>query len=524
MESHHQKHCPNQMRFLFSATLFFLISYSLSAQTFCVPGASSCTNASLSNVSFGGINNASGCAADGYSDYTSTVAAGNITGGTSVPITLGIAGVGYRFATIWIDNNQNGSFETNESYYLTAGNGTAITGSIAVPTSALGGLTRMRIRLRPSAYASMPCDTYATGETEDYTVNITAFVCSGAPAAGEAVTLTSSEPCAGVPFTLFMGGNYAGYQLQWENKIEKLAQTTSNENVTSLAGVPTWTLILLKRILEIKNKQTIAEVWPNLELYINGGVSFVPYREQFEKIIGKPINYLEVYNASEGFFAAQEHPEDEGMTLYTEHGIFYEFMPVEEYGKEKPQTVGLKEVQLNKNYALVISTTGGLWRYLVGDTVQFTSLNPYQLKVSGRLKHYINTFGEEVIVDNSDHAIAQACARTGCVVNDYTAAPVYFSEGRNGCHEWLIEFDQPPSDLEQFTYELDSALKSVNSDYEAKRYNSIALSLPKVHILPKGIFASWLQSKGKIGGQHKVPRLSNDRKIIEEILALREMV
>lgn len=219
MEPHHQKHCPNQMKFLFSTTLFFLISYSLSAQTFCVPGASSCTNASLSNVSFGGINNASGCAADGYSDYTSTVAAGNITGGTSVPITLGIAGAGYRFATIWIDNNQNGSFDTNESYYLTASNGTSITGSIAVPTAALGGLTRMRIRLRPSAYASMPCDTYATGETEDYTVNITAFVCSGAPAAGQAVTLTSSEPCAGVPFTLFMGGNYAGYQLQWESSL-----------------------------------------------------------------------------------------------------------------------------------------------------------------------------------------------------------------------------------------------------------------------------------------------------------------
>ncbi|MCP9752923.1 GH3 auxin-responsive promoter family protein [Ferruginibacter sp. HRS2-29] len=310
---------------------------------------------------------------------------------------------------------------------------------------------------------------------------------------------------------------------EWENKIEKLAQTTSNENVTSLAGVPTWTLILLKRILEIKNKQTIAEVWPNLELYINGGVSFVPYREQFEKIIGKPINYLEVYNASEGFFAAQEHPEDEGMTLYTEHGIFYEFMPVEEYGKEKPQTIGLKEVQLNKQYALVISTTGGLWRYLVGDTVQFTSLHPYQIKVSGRLKHYINAFGEEVIVDNSDHAIAIACARTGSVVNDYTAAPVYFSEGRNGCHEWLIEFDQPPADLAAFTRELDSALKSVNSDYEAKRYNSIALTIPEVHILPKGIFAGWLQSKGKIGGQHKVPRLSNDRKIIEEILAMREM-
>ncbi len=311
---------------------------------------------------------------------------------------------------------------------------------------------------------------------------------------------------------------------EWENKIEKLAQTTSNENVTSLAGVPTWTLILLKRILEIKNKKTIAEVWPNLELYINGGVSFVPYREQFEKIIGKPINYLEVYNASEGFFAAQERPEDEGMTLYTEHGVFYEFMPVEEYGKVDPKTIGLKEVQLNKNYALVISTTGGLWRYLIGDTIQFTSLNPYQIKVSGRLKHYINAFGEEVIVDNTDHAIAAACAKTNSVVNDYTAAPVYFSEGENGCHEWLIEFDVPPRDIQEFAIELDNALKNVNSDYEAKRYRNIALTLPKVHDLPHGVFSAWLQSKGKIGGQHKVPRLSNDRKIVEEIIAIRELV
>ena len=307
---------------------------------------------------------------------------------------------------------------------------------------------------------------------------------------------------------------------EWETKIEQLAQATANENVTSIAGVPTWTLILLKRILEIKNKETIKEVWPNLELYINGGVSFVPYREQFKQIIGAPINYLEVYNASEGFFAAQEKPDDNGMTLFTEHGIFYEFMPVEEYGKPSPHTVGLNEVELNKNYALVISTTGGLWRYLVGDTVQFTSLNPYRIIVSGRLKHYMNAFGEEVIVDNSDKAIALASQKTNSIVSDYTAAPVYFSSNNNGAHEWLIEFEKEPASLEQFTSALDAELKNTNSDYEAKRHKDIALRMPLVRILPKGTFTKWLRSKGKLGGQHKVPRLSNERKYIEEILAM----
>lgn len=307
---------------------------------------------------------------------------------------------------------------------------------------------------------------------------------------------------------------------EWEEKLEKLAQITSNENVTSLAGVPTWTLILLKRILEIKQAKNIMEVWPNLELYINGGVSFVPYREQFEKLIGAPINYLEVYNASEGFFAAQEKPDDEGMTLFTEHGIFYEFMPVEEYGKPQPHTVGLGDVKLHTNYALVISTTGGLWRYLVGDTVKFTSLNPYRIIVSGRLKHYMNAFGEEVIVDNSDCAIAAASLKTGAVVSDYTAAPLYFSENSNGAHEWLIEFEKEPASLEVFTRELDEALKDANSDYEAKRYKNIALRMPVVKSLPKGSFAKWLRSKGKLGGQHKVPRLSNERIILEDILKL----
>lgn len=307
---------------------------------------------------------------------------------------------------------------------------------------------------------------------------------------------------------------------EWEDKIERLAQVTAGENVTSLAGVPTWTLLLLKRILEIKGKSTIKEVWPNLELYINGGVSFVPYKEQFDKIIGAKINYLEIYNASEGFVAAQVSPDDAGMLLFTEHGIFYEFMPVEEYGNKKPLTVGLKDVVIGKNYALVISTTGGLWRYLIGDTIQFTKLNPYNIKITGRLKHYINAFGEELIVDNSDKAIAFAAEKTNAVVNDYTAAPVYFSDNNNGAHEWLIEFEKEPDDFNTFIFELDSCLKNINSDYEAKRHKNIALRLPIVHTLRRGTFTEWLRSKGRLGGQHKVPRLSNERMILEEILNL----
>ena len=307
---------------------------------------------------------------------------------------------------------------------------------------------------------------------------------------------------------------------EWENKIEQLAQITAAENVTSLAGVPTWTLILLKRILEITQKQTIKEVWPNLELYINGGVSFIPYREQFEKIMGAPINYLEIYNASEGFIAGQECPGEEGMLLFTEHGIFYEFMSVEEYGKPSPQTIGLKEVKLGQNYAPVISTSGGLWRYLIGDTIQFTSLNPYKIKVSGRLKYYMNAFGEEVIVDNADNAIAVAAAKTNAIVNDYTAAPVYFCDSNNGTHEWLVEFEKEPDNITAFIYEMDNALKDVNSDYEAKRHKDIALRLPVMQVLPKGTFNQWLKSKGKLGGQHKVPRLSNERTIVEEILSM----
>lgn len=307
---------------------------------------------------------------------------------------------------------------------------------------------------------------------------------------------------------------------EWESKIEQLAQSTIKENVTSMAGVPTWTMILIKRILELTGKPNLKEVWPNLELYLHGGVAFGPYRDQFEKLIGAPINYLEMYNASEGFFAAQYMPGDDGMLLFTDHGIFFEFMPLEEYGKPEPKTVGLAGVELHKNYAMVITTNGGLWRYLLGDTVIFTSLKPYRIKVSGRTKYFINAFGEEVIAENAEKAIEAATQHTHSSISDYTAGPVYFSDSSNGAHEWLIEFEQPPADLDVFAKELDEALKSVNADYEAKRYKDIALRMPIVRSLPRGTFQQWLKEKGKLGGQHKVPRLSNDRKVIEEILKL----
>lgn len=306
---------------------------------------------------------------------------------------------------------------------------------------------------------------------------------------------------------------------EWEEKIDRMAHSTINENVTYIAGVPTWTIVLIKRIFEITGKNSLLDIWPNLELYIHGGVNFTPYRRQFEQLIPSPnMHYRETYNASEGFFAAQDREDEEGMLLFLNHGIFYEFMPMEEYGKENPRTLTLKEVELYKNYAIVVTTNGGLWRYLVGDTIQFTSLSPFRIKVTGRLKHFINAFGEELIVDNADNAIAIACAETGAVVADYSAAPVYMTGEDNGAHEWIIEFDYLPVPLEQFTNLLDKSLQAINSDYEAKRYKDIALRMPVVHRMPKDGFQHWLKDKGKLGGQHKVPRLSNERTYIEEML------
>ncbi len=306
---------------------------------------------------------------------------------------------------------------------------------------------------------------------------------------------------------------------EWEAKMEAITNSVIHDNITYIAGVPTWTLVLIKKILERSGEHDIRKVWPNLELYIHGGVSFKPYRNQFEALIPNAnMHYLETYNASEGFFAAQDKLDEEGMLLFLNHGIFYEFMPTDEYGKEHPRTLQLKEVELGKNYALVISTTGGLWRYIIGDTIQFTSLEPFRIKVSGRLKHFINAFGEEVIVDNSDYAIAAACNATNSVVNDYTAAPVFMTEQENGTHEWIIEFEKEPESLQAFTLEMDNALKSINSDYEAKRHKDIALRMPIVHKMQVGGFNEWLKSRGKLGGQNKIPRLSNDRKYLEEIL------
>jgi hypothetical protein len=304
---------------------------------------------------------------------------------------------------------------------------------------------------------------------------------------------------------------------EWEEKLEKMAEATIKEDVTSLAGVPTWIIVLLKKILEKTGKENIKQVWPNLELYLHGGVNFVPYIEQFKKLIGEPINYLEVYNASEGFFAVQNSFEEDGLLLLPYHGVFYEFVELGDLHLEHPKAYTLHNVELGKNYAMVISTYGGLWRYVIGDTIKFTSLQPFKIKVTGRTKHFINAFGEELMVENADEAITTACNATGAIVNDYTAAPVYFNQIENGAHEWLIEFEKEPTTIDAFCFELDNALQAINSDYEAKRYKNIALRGPLIQLLPKGTFNLWLKSKGRLGGQHKIPRLNNDRLFIEEL-------
>lgn len=307
---------------------------------------------------------------------------------------------------------------------------------------------------------------------------------------------------------------------EWEEKIEMIARSTIHENVTFVTGVPTWIIVLFKRILEITGAKNMLEVWPNLELYIHGGVSFKPYREQFRQFIPSPdMHYVESYNASEGFFATQDTDDNEaGMLLLLNHGIFYEFIPMDEFGNDHPTVLTLKEVKIGVNYAIVVSTNTGLWRYVIGDTIQFVSVTPYRIKVSGRTSFYLNAFGEEVIVDNADEAIARASRITGAVVNDYSAAPVFMTDTTNGAHEWVIEFESLPVPLDVFTREMDRALQEVNSDYEAKRHKDIALRMPIVHRMPAGGFSAWLKHKNKLGGQHKVPRLSNSRQILEELL------
>ena len=305
----------------------------------------------------------------------------------------------------------------------------------------------------------------------------------------------------------------------YEEKIEKMARATIQENVTNISGVPTWTIVLAKKVLEITGKRNLMEVWPNLELYFHGAVNFKPYKCQFKELIpSDDMYYLETYNASEGFFGIQDQVYSDELLLMLDYGIYYEFLPLEDLEKEDAKTLSLGEVELHKNYAIIISTNGGLWRYMIGDTVQFTSLSPFRIRITGRTKHFINAFGEEVIIDNAEQAISRACQQTGAVFKDYTACPIYFKGEEVGGHEWIIEFDQQPDDFEKFVDVLDQTLREVNSDYDAKRFKDMALRRPKVHNAPQNTFYNWLKGKNKLGGQHKVPRLANDRKYVEEIL------
>lgn len=307
----------------------------------------------------------------------------------------------------------------------------------------------------------------------------------------------------------------------FEEKVEKMAQATIGVNVTNISGVPTWNLVLAKRVLEITGKDNLLEVWPNLEFYFHGAVNFSPYREQFKKLIpSDQMYYMETYNASEGFFGIQDQPNSEEMLLMLDYGIYYEFLPVEDLHAENPKTLSLGEVELNKNYALIISTNAGLWRYMIGDTIKFTSLSPHRLRITGRTKHFINAFGEELIIDNAEKGLSRACQETNAIIRDYTACPIYFKGNDAGGHEWIIEFDQRPDDIEKFTDLLDNTLREINSDYDAKRYKDMALRRPLIHVAEDGVFYDWMKNRGKLGGQHKVPRLANDRTYVDEILKM----
>lgn len=307
----------------------------------------------------------------------------------------------------------------------------------------------------------------------------------------------------------------------WETKLPAIINETINENVTSLAGVPSWMLVLLNKTLETKGKENLLEIWPNAEVYFHGGVNFEPYREQYKKLFPKDnFRYYEIYNASEGFFAIQDQNNSNELLLMLDYGIFYEFIPMDTFGTANQKVIPLSEVELFKNYALVITTNSGLWRYMIGDTIRFTSLNPYRIMVSGRTKHHINVFGEELMVENTDKAIAKTCSELNCEVIDYTVAPIFMNGKEKGAHEWVIEFKTYPDNIENFADCLDKNLQQLNSDYEAKRYNNMTLNPLVVNVARSGLFYDWLKENDKLGGQHKVPRLSNDRKYLDELLKL----
>ncbi len=317
--------------------------------------------------------------------------------------------------------------------------------------------------------------------------------------------------------------NKVSLMSEWETKIPAIVRETINENVTSFAGVPSWMLVLMNKILEETGKATLPEIWPNVEVYFHGGVSFEPYREQYRKILPNPdFKYYEIYNASEGFFAIQDTNDSNELLLMLDYGIFYEFIPMDTFGSLNQKVVRLADVELNKNYAVVITTNSGLWRYLIGDTVRFTSIDPYRIRITGRTKHHINVFGEELMVENTDKAIAKACELTGAEVLDYTVAPIFMEAKEKGAHEWIVEFGKFPQDVEQFRQALDETLQTVNSDYEAKRYNNMTLNPLVLNVARPKLFYDWLKAQDKLGGQHKIPRLSNERKYLEELKAMQE--
>lgn len=307
----------------------------------------------------------------------------------------------------------------------------------------------------------------------------------------------------------------------FEEKMEKIARTTCSQNVTNLSGVPSWMMAVLKHMLEITGKKSVEELWPNLEVFFHGGVAFTPYREQYMQIIRKSdMKYMETYNASEGFFGIQNDLKDPAMLLMIDYDVFYEFIPFEDLESPNPRVLPLWEVEVGKNYAMLISTSCGLWRYMIGDTVRFTSKEPYKFVISGRTKHYINVFGEELVVDNAEKALQEVCAKTGAQVLEYTVAPVFMDENAKCGHQWVVEFAKEPASVEKFAEMLDNALQHINSDYEAKRFKNKTMQQLEIVVARKNLFNDWLKSRGKLGGQHKVPRLSNSRQYVEELLSM----
>jgi len=307
----------------------------------------------------------------------------------------------------------------------------------------------------------------------------------------------------------------------WEEKLDKMAHAVIDENICIIAGVPSWTSLLLKKVLEISGKKTIIEVWPNLELYIHGGMNFAPYATTFNKLIGSPINYVESYNSSEGYFGLQDQLNSKDLLLLTDSQVFYEFIPMSEFdGLESKKIVTLEHVIIDEEYALVISTSSGLWRYIIGDTLRFTSTNPYRFIITGRISHFVNAFGEKLIVEHAEKALTKTCELLNCAIRDFTVAPLFYNENSTGCHEWIIEFEEAPQAIDLFKTTLDTELKKANADYDAKRFENLNISFPIFHFAPSGTFQLWLKNIGKLGGQHKVPRLMNNRIILEQILQL----